>query len=330
MKLIDRHNRNLNYLRVSITDRCNLRCLYCVPEGRIPKLGHKEILSYEEILRVVNVATQLGITKVRITGGEPLMRKGIYSFLEQLSQIKGLQDLSLTTNGVLLKDNLERIKSAGVTRINISLDSLQPDRFRIITGYDHFKDTWQSILEANKLGFRPIKINVVALKGINEDEIINFANLSNNYPFHIRFIEYMPMGMSRISNQKDSLLTPEIKQRISDKLGPLIPVANHNHDGPAERYHLADAPGELGFISAVSHHFCHRCNRLRLTASGQLRACLLSDRQEDLKSAMRSGATDHEIAAIFRQATAHKAAQHQLNRNDSLCKIDGQMSGIGG
>ncbi len=330
MKLIDRHNRNLNYLRVSITDRCNLRCLYCVPEGRIPKLKHEEILSYEEILRVLNVATRLGITKVRITGGEPLMRKGIYGFLEQVSRIKGLRDLSLTTNGVLLKNNLEKIKNAGITRINISLDSLQPEKFKVITGYDHFEDTWQGIMKAHELGFDPIKINVVALKGINEEEIIDFARISQNYPFHVRFIEYMPVGMSRISNPQNSLLTPEIKHILTDTLGPLLPVASQYNDGPAERYRLADAPGELGFISAVSHHFCHRCNRLRLTASGQLRACLLSDHQDDLKSAIRSGATDQKIAAIFRQATAHKAAEHKLNEKKDLRRVDGQMSGIGG
>lgn len=330
MKLIDRYNRHLNYLRVSITDHCNLRCLYCVPDGRIPKLKHKEILTYEETLKLVGIASHLGITKVRITGGEPLMRKGIYRFLSELSKLKGLNDLSLTTNGVLLKENLIRIKDAGVNRLNISLDSLNPEKFKTITGYDHFKQTWQGIISAHEMGFAPIKINVVALKGINEDELVNFARLSQAYPFHIRFIEYMPVGISRIKTSNDHLLTPEIKRRLTNALGPLLPIGKSINDGPAERCRLADAPGEIGFISAVSHHFCRQCNRLRLTASGQLRACLLSDRQEDLKTPLRAGASDHELAAIFLRATAHKAAQHQLTEEGCDSKINDQMSGIGG
>lgn len=330
MKLIDRHNRHLNYLRISITDRCNLRCLYCVPEDRIPKLKHEDILSYEEILRIVNVAVNLGITKIRITGGEPLVRKGVYRFLGQLSALNKLKDISLTTNGVLLKENLTKIKNCGIKRINISLDSLEPKKFKMITGYDHFDQTWQAILKAHELGFAPIKINVVALRGINEDELVKFARLSEAYPFHIRFIEYMPVGFSRFRAPDKHLLTPEIKNRLEDALGPLHPVPKGINDGPAKRYRLDGAPGEIGFISAVSHHFCSQCNRLRLTASGQLRACLLSDRQDDLKGPLRAGVSDQELAAIFLQATAHKAAHHHLAEKSKDAEIHDQMSGIGG
>jgi cyclic pyranopterin phosphate synthase len=195
-KLIDKCNRHLNYLRISITDRCNLRCRYCVPQDLIPKLSHAEILSYEEILRIVRIATRLGISKVRVTGGEPLVRKGVYEFLHKLTTTKGLKDVSLTTNGVLLKDNLEKIQAAGISRINISLDTLNPAKYREITGYDEFHRVWQGIEKAHQMGFYPIKLNVVALKGVNDEELVEMARLSFQYPFHVRFIEYMPIGRS--------------------------------------------------------------------------------------------------------------------------------------
>ena len=209
-KLIDRCNRKLNYLRISITDRCNLKCIYCVPYDFIPKLPHKEILSYEEILHIVRISVRLGISKVRITGGEPLVRKGVYDFLEQLTKIQGLLDISLTTNGVLLKDNINKIKSAGIKRINISLDTLNRKKFRQITGYDFFNRIWEGIELAQKMGFDPIKINVVPLKGVNYDELLDIAALSIAYPFHIRFIEYMPMGSNHMDVDRH-FLAPEIK-----------------------------------------------------------------------------------------------------------------------
>jgi cyclic pyranopterin phosphate synthase len=328
VKLIDPHNRHLNYLRISITDRCNLRCLYCMPHGRIPKLDHREILSYEEILRLVGIATRLGITKVRVTGGEPLVRKGACGLLADLSKVPGLVDVSLTTNGVLLKGFLERIKAAGIRRINISLDSLDRKKFKHITGYDRFTQVWQGIEKARELGFSPIKINVVALKGINDDELIDFGRLSITHPFHIRFIEYMPIGTARI-DPREHLLTDQIKAAL-ETLGPLHPVPRTSSDGPAQRYGFAGAKGEVGFISALSRHFCHQCNRLRLTASGQLRVCLLSDRQVDLKGPLRDGASDNDLAQIYIRAVRHKGSQHHLSVEPDGGKVSGQMSGIGG
>ena len=193
-KLIDAYNRRLNYLRISITDRCNLKCIYCVPKDFIPRLPHDEILRYEEILRIVNVGVDLGITKVRVTGGEPLVRKGVYDFLGQLTRIKGLTDVALTTNGIFLKENIEKIKSANIKRINISLDTLDREKYAKTTGLDKFQQVWQGIELAHKSGFDPIKINVVALRGINEDELTSFARLSLSHPVHIRFIEYLPIG----------------------------------------------------------------------------------------------------------------------------------------
>ena len=326
-ELVDQEKRHLNYLRISITDRCNLRCLYCVPEGRIPKLDHDDILSYEEILRLVKIGIQLGIRKVRITGGEPLVRKGAVELLGRLTRIRKLEDVSLTTNGVLLAPNAQQIFEAGIRRINISLDSLDPKKYAQITGYDRFEQVWAGIERAREIGFTPIKINVVAMRGINDDEIIAFGRLSLDHPLHIRFIEYMPIGNSRTSS-RDQILTPEIQERIAT-IGELIPVGNGQNDGPARRYRLTGAQGEVGFISALSHHFCSRCNRLRLTADGKLRACLLSDRHESLKELLRNGGSDEQLAEIFRVAVRHKAAKHQLCP-DCVTPVKDQMQGIGG
>jgi len=334
-KLIDKYNRHLNYLRISVTDRCNLRCIYCLPSGYIPKLAHSDILSYEEILRIVRIGVGLGISKVRITGGEPLVRKGIYDFLKKLSEIRELEDISLTTNGVLLKNNIEKIRDAGIKRINISLDTLKPEKFKKITGYDAFYQVWEGIMQAHQAGFYPIKINVVAMKGINDDEFKDIAGLSFDYPFHIRFIEYMQMGNTEFTkkNSECEILAPEIMERISS-LGRLNPVEKSDkckisHDGPADRYKFEGAKGEIGFIHALSHHFCHKCNRLRLTASGHIRTCLLSDHQTDIKTLLRKGCSDNELAELFIQAVAFKPMQHNLSVKESD-HVSAQMSAIGG
>ena len=327
LKLIDPYNRHLNYLRISITDRCNLKCIYCVPRDLIPRLSHDDILTYEEILRLVRIGIKLGISKIRVTGGEPLVRKGVYGFLADLSGLDGLADLSLTTNGVSLKANLKKIKAAGIKRINISLDTLNRTKFERITGFNLFDQVWQGIEMALAMGFHPIKLNIVALNGINDDELIDMARLSFEYPLHIRFIEYMPIGESQIGNGP-LLLAPEIKKRIS-VLGSLIPVTNTIDDGPAQRYHFEGAAGEIGFIHALSHHFCDRCNRLRLTARGRLRPCLLSDHHEDVKKVMRTGGTDEELMEVFFKAVRHKPSDHNLAiQNPS--RVCGQMSSIGG
>jgi cyclic pyranopterin phosphate synthase len=326
-KLIDQYNRQLNYLRVSITDRCNLKCMYCVPQDLIPRVDHEEILRYEEILHVIKIAIGLGVIKVRVTGGEPLVRKGVYDFLSELTQIEELVDVSLTTNGAVLKENIEKIQSTGISRINISLDTLNPEKYKKITGRDRFEQVWQGIEKAHALGFGPIKLNVVALNGVNDDELTEMARLSLIYPFHIRFIEYMPIGQSRMGNAP-LLLAPEIKQRISS-LGNLVPVQNSTNDGPAKRYRFEGAPGEIGFIHALSQHFCNTCNRLRLTASGQLRPCLLSDHQEDIKGPLRSGGTEQQIADIFVKAMHHKPSDHNL-AGHTVIRVCSEMRAIGG
>jgi GTP 3',8-cyclase len=261
-------------------------------------------------LRIVRIGVGMGITKVRVTGGEPLVRRGVYPFLRQLSEVPGLSEVTLTTNGVLLADHIEPIRAAGIRRLNISLDSLDRDRYHRITGRDAFDAVWAGIEAADRAGFSPIKLNVVALRGENEDELIDLARLALNRPFHVRFIEHMPLGESGV--EETPLLAPEIMERLAP-LGDLIPVEADRRDGPAVRYRIPGALGEIGLIRPLSHHFCHLCNRLRLTAAGGLRACLLSDEQLDLRGPMRAGADDETLAGIFLDAVRHKPMRHTLN-----------------
>ncbi len=326
-QLIDPFNRTLNYMRVSITDRCNLQCIYCAPRHGIPKMDHKDILRYEEILRLIKIAVNLGIDKIRLTGGEPLVRKGVYEFIPKLTSLPGLKEVSLTTNGTFLKENLERIRNGGIKRINVSLDTLKRERYKEITRHDGFQEAWEGIELAKETGFVPVKINIVPIKGLNDDELVDFAKLSLEHPYHIRFIEHMPVGTVRKGIQTNYIPNSLIKTEIS-KLGKLVPISRSEYDGPAERFKFEGAPGEIGFISPLTHHFCETCNRLRLTAEGHLRVCLLSDKEEDLRGPMRSGASDEELEQIFLNAAAKKPQTHQLDSNDPTPAS--QMSSIGG
>ncbi len=326
IKLVDQYKRRLDYLRISVTDRCNMRCIYCMTHEKVSKLPCREILRYEEIFRIARIFTRLGVSKIRITGGEPLLRKGICEFLAGLSSLEGLSDLSITTNGVFLKEKISKIKSAGIRRLNISLDTLDKDKFKKITGIDAFNEVWESIMLALDMGFDPIKINVVALNGINDDELPDFARLSLSYPFQIRFIEYMPIGTSQMKFRQ--ILAPEIKNRISS-IGRLDPVENISSDGPARRFRFENAKGEVGFIRPISEHFCSSCNRLRLTASGNLKTCLLSEIETDLKGPLRKGCSDSELAEIILKAVYKKPFEHPLVANNEGM-ISGCMSAIGG
>ena len=326
-RLIDQYKRTLNYLRVSITDRCNLNCIYCTPPHAMPKLEHKDILRYEEILRLAGIAANLGIDKIRLTGGEPLVRKGVYEFIPKLTAIPGLKEVSITTNGIYLKENLDRIKTAGINRINVSLDTMDRDKYRLITGFDGFPQVWEGIEQARMMGLNPIKINIVPLKGINDGEYLDFARLTLEYPYHIRFIEHMPVGTVGAEIQTNYIPNAEIKAQIS-RLGKLIPVPRTKYDGPAARFRLEGALGEIGFISPLTHHFCKTCNRLRLTAAGHLRPCLLSDKEEDLKKPMRNGASDQELELIFLKTAFNKPRSHLLDSPGPT--PSSQMSSIGG
>jgi len=328
-RLVDMFSRSISYLRISLTDHCNLRCLYCSPKAEVDKLKSDELLRYEELLRVVRLAVSLGIEKVRLTGGEPLVRRDILSFVRGLAEIPGLNDIRLTTNGVLLAEYAEELKKAGIRKLNISLDTLRPERFRQITGVDAFARVWAGIRKAQSLGFSPIKLNVVALKGINDDEFVNFARLTLNEPLQIRFIEFMPIGAASVW-EKDKYISSQEIMEILSPLGSLEAVPAGRMEGPARIFRLPDAAGTLGFISPISHHFCDRCNRLRLTSEGKLRSCLLSDRETDLRSRLRHGATDEELKELMVATILDKPKGHNISRDSAAGSCHGQMSRIGG
>ncbi len=304
--LIDNYYRKITYLRISITDRCNLRCIYCNPKGNyIPRLNHHDILSYEEILHIVKIFIKMGIKKIRITGGEPFVRKDIDLFIKSLSRISGIEELTITTNGTLLIDYINILKECGIKRLNISLDTLKPERYKQITGFDAFKKVWDGIFKAKELGFDPIKINMVVLNGINDDEILEFAKLTLYEPFHVRFIEYMPIG----TENKFLCHVPSIDIMSQIKnIGELIEVKDKSslYPGPAHYFKLKNAKGMIGFISPITSHFCKKCNRIRLTADGHLKPCLISSYKLDIKTPLRNDAKDNILKDIIIKAVKHK------------------------
>ncbi len=333
-RLVDLFGRTVSYLRLSLTDQCNLRCLYCTPRGQEVKLDSVELLSFEELIRVVSVAVNMGVKKLRLTGGEPLVRRGIMSCIKGLAGIPSLDDIRLTTNGILLGDFAEELYEAGIRKLNISMDTLQPRRYQMITGHNLFDRLWAAIQKVEKMGFAPIKLNVVVLRGMNDDELLDFGRLSLRRPFHIRFIEFMPIGKSTIWEKEKYFSTAEIKARLAP-LGPLKDVDTGRGGipvGPAEVYRLPGAVGTLGFISPISHQFCDHCNRLRLTSEGKLRSCLFSDEEIDLKGVLRSGASDNDIKKLFAEAILNKPKGHTLQRINDGDQVNchGWMSRIGG
>ncbi|MDP3038853.1 MAG: GTP 3',8-cyclase MoaA [Deltaproteobacteria bacterium] len=309
--LIDAHNRRINYLRISVTDRCNLRCQYCMPKEGVSQFGHSEILTYEEILRIAELAVKKGINKVRITGGEPLVRKDAVQLISQLSRLRGIEDLSMTTNGILLAEFAPALIQAGLKRVNISMDSLLPEKYRQITRGGELSRVWAGIKAARAVGISPIKINVVAIAGFNDLEILNFARLTMQDPFQVRFIEFMPIGFFSEWRPEQCLPSEEIKRRIETH-HPLVPVnsSKNSHDGPARLFKFPGAVGEIGFISPISDHFCNTCNRLRLTADGKLKTCLFSDEEVDIKFLLRSGCHDEELEKKLSEAISTKPLRH--------------------
>lgn len=332
LAMLDQYKRDINYLRVSITDRCNLRCIYCMPKDGLSLLGHDDILRYEEIYRIIRVAVDTGIRKIRITGGEPLIRRGLIDFISSLKNIPELKDISLTTNGILLENCAGSLYHAGVQKINISLDSLNPQKYASITRGGELNAVLRGVEAVHKTGFSPIKINIVAIKGFNDDEILDFARLSIVKPYQIRFIELMTIGHTDL-DQNGKYLSNEVIKTIIHGTYKLESIDGESRrmDGPAQMYRIAGGAGEIGFISPVSHQFCQSCNRLRLTANGHLRSCLLSDEETDLMGAMRSGCDDSDLAKLVKNAIARKPLQHDLACNDGhIKKCMTDMSSIGG
>ena len=325
--LVDRFNRKINYLRISLTDRCNLRCMYCMPVEGEKKLMHREILRYEELLRIVRIAIKLGIDKIRLTGGEPFVRKGFKEFIPMLTALDGIKDVSITTNGVLLSEYLDVLRTSGIKRLNISIDSLNRATFREITRFDYFDHVLRGIEKARDMGFYPIKLNIVVMKGINDGEILDFGRLAIEQPYHIRFIEYMPIGLD--SKNPDFISNSGIKNTIVNNLGPMSPVLQGKYDGPAKRFKFHGGKGEVGFISAISSSFCSSCNRLRLTADGKILPCLLSNIETDIREPLRRGCLDEELIKVFQDAVHLKPKSHPMNLEGHQ-RVHRKMCSIGG
>lgn len=334
-KLIDNFGREISYLRVSITDRCNYRCIYCKPEEQFEFIPHEEILRYEEIVEIIEEAVNLGITKVRITGGEPLARKGVVDFIKKLREIKELEDISLTTNGFFLSEYAEKLKDAGLNRVNISLDSLQEEKYKKITRGGSLEKALKGIDSALKAGLLPIKINTVLIRGINYDEVEDFVRLTLGRSLNIRFIEFMPSGEVLKDNYRDKFISVlEIKENLAEKYS-FKPIDINSGNGPAKYYQIKGGQGTIGFITALSQHFCKTCNRIRLTSEGKLRPCLFSNMEVDIKQAIRNAKTDDKIirSKIIRnnilEAISIKTKGHKLNEKFSN-RDSFKMSKIGG
>lgn len=332
--LIDSFGRRLNYLRISLTDRCNLRCVYCMPAEGVPKISHDKILRLEEVARVARIAVSMGVEKIRLTGGEPLIRRNIDYLLDALGSLNPRPDIRLTTNGMILARRLDDLIDGGVSTINISLDTLRPERFASIAGLPeaHGPDALKEIMHGIELALqRPelqLKLNVVPLAGLNEDELEEFAALAHQMPLAVRFIEYMPVGR-RTAYQPDRFVSADDVLRRLKRIAALEPLTNDSADGPARRYKPHGWAGEIGVISAISSHFCDTCNRLRLTSDGYLIPCLFNDRKVALAPILRSGATDEELAAAIADAAQQKPRRHGHTKPDNA--ISGcQMSRIGG
>ncbi len=299
-------------LRVSVTDRCNLRCIYCMPKDGVPWMPPDHILGYDEILRVVRIGARLGVSKLRITGGEPLVRKGIGEFVSSLGSVEGIVDCCLTTNGVLLKDLAGELKRSGLDRVTVSLDSLRRDRLEQITGRDVLSRVLEGIEASLAEGLAPVKINVVVMQGMNDDEIVDFARLTVSSPLEVRFIERMPLGKREETKgcglwERQVLSGNEVKRRIEDALGPLEPASPAVVlPGPARLYRVSGSAGRIGLITPMTHPFCDACTRLRLTSDGKLRHCLFSDKEIDLRRVLRAEEGDENLAGAFQRAIRSK------------------------
>jgi GTP 3',8-cyclase len=328
LSLIDGFNRPITYLRVSVTDKCNLRCIYCMPEGGLPWLRREEILSYEEIEAIVRAAASVGVRAIRLTGGEPLVRRNLSRLVEAIAAVPGIEDVALSTNGLLLEEQLPELVAAGLRRINLSLDTLREERFAEIARRPGLSTVLRAIDAAIAAGLAPLKINCVVMRGRNDDELADFAQLTRERPVFVRFIEVMPVH-ENVGLQRDAYIaSDEILARVS-AIGRLLPVSGPQGNGPARYFAFPGAPGAVGVITPLSHDYCERCNRVRLTADGRLRLCLFGDHALDLRSPLRNGATMEEIATLLRSAMLIKPERHHLRLGETASAMRA-FSEIGG
>jgi len=329
--LVDLHGRRIRYVRVSVTDRCNLRCRYCMPDSGIEWVPHDQIMTYEDLYRTLKICIARGVEKVRITGGEPLVRKGIINFIEQLNMISDLSDLSLTTNGILLGPMAHELKQAGLRRVNVSLDTLDKKKFSYITKVDGFDEVIKGIDSALDHGLSPVKINVVAIRGFNDDEIPRFAGLTRTLPVEVRFIELMPIGCITKYPEREGINASEIKDSIELAYGPMVQLKGGL--GPAKIYQIPGAQGRIGLIGSLSEHdFCGACNRIRITARGHLRPCLFSEDLVDLFTPLKGGISDQELEGLIEEGVRRKPPSHGICRGMVLVQEGPRtkMSDIGG
>jgi len=327
-QLKDSYGRAIGDLRISITDRCNFRCTYCIPVENIVWKPKGEILSYEEIERLVRICVSMGVHKVRLTGGEPLLRAGVVDLVRRVKAIPGIDDLALTTNGKLLPAFAGDLKEAGLDRINVSLDSLRPDVFARLTKRDALAEVLEGIDSAGRAGFHPVKVNAVVVRGVNEDEVVDFARFARETGHTVRFIEFMPLDSGHLWSRDQVVTGQEILERIRAEM-PLILLAPRSPAETAQRFGFADGGGEIGVITPVSNPFCGNCNRIRITADGQLRSCLFSLQEIDLKQPLRSGCSDEEIASILEGGVWAKEEGHRIN-TPAFQQPERTMSCIGG
>jgi cyclic pyranopterin phosphate synthase len=325
--LTDSFNRRIDYLRISITDRCNLKCIYCMPEKELKHFAQADILTSDEIIRIVRIACKYGVRKARLTGGEPLLREDIIPLIRGIKHA-GIQDLSITTNGQRLAGMAGALKKAGLDRVNISLDTLQEERYRDITRGGELHRVWEAIRVSEQAGLSPVKINMVPVRGVNDDEITTFATLTLYKDVHVRFIEFMPIGNRGMWKPEAYLSKDEIMARVA-AAGNLVRLP-FKGGGPSRNYRIEGAPGMIGFISAISDCFCSSCNRLRLTAIGKLRPCLFSETAVNIKTPIRNGASDEELEALYRHAVLSKPASHTLQNGLVDQPMLSPMSQIGG
>ena len=311
--LIDTFGRTHNNLRISVTDRCNIRCFYCMPENDVQFLPRQEILSLEEIVRFVEVAAGLGIDKLRITGGEPLVRKNLPWLIERLVAIPGIRDVAMTTNGVLLAEHARSLYAAGLRRLNVHLDTLDRERFLHITRRDDLEKVLEGIELCRELGFGPIKINAVAVKGLTEADVVPLARFGRERGIEVRYIEFMPLDAQSLWDRSRVLMADDMVAMLSKEICPLEDIPDRDPRAPATDYCFSDGVGQVGFIASVSRPFCLNCNRLRLTSDGKLRYCLFAIEEADVKGLLRSGAPDEEIEAVIRRNVREKWIGHEIN-----------------
>ncbi len=326
MALIDVHGRKHDYLRISVTDSCNLRCVYCMGEEGIEQMSHSEILSYEDIIKVVGAGAELGISKIRLTGGEPLIRRGIVDLIGKIASVKGITDLSMTTNGILLPRYAESIKKAGLDRVNVSLDTLNPDQYHRITRCGELQQVLDGIEAALALDLQPVKLNTVLMKGINEHEIIDFIKLTLEKPLHVRFIEYMPIG-DHDRDYRDHYLPLSFVEEQAEQAGlALTAVPLPGGAGPAESYTIPRSKGTIGLIHPISKHFCDTCNRLRLTAEGTLKACLYWQDEKPVRPVIND---KKALQELIKDVLAGKPVEHQMAADGMCGSVDpGKMRGM--